>query len=704
MGKTTTSTAHDATFAAAKKRKLPPSVYGVSGAISTTAAEPQHAPRPPPAFHPKRRALVRSSSTPPPSKGSLAPSLKAAAFAAAEKEGMGNGAEGSAAAPARPSFYQPGESTKPGGGGNLRLGSALFGLLGGASTTAAAAPSGPVLDDSLLMARLGSLAGARLDLPDAASSPRAAGGAHDDDASSSSSPFNEGYGTRPHLPHDFSLKSSLCFESVRPFDWCRAIQGSIEGNGMLRHLRESTQPVLLAPAQPQEDGEEASTLPQTAEEALETWVAASMYYAQPAEPLAPTMHLPLQMIRKRMNDSFTRDAPPTVSMEEHGSKQQQQNQQGDQALQLFKRLRQWEDAFRHLYTLYRHDPSLSFYLQAPDYTVVWTREEEQEEEKEEKEEGGDDDDTRSTPRLVEPRLKVVISHSKRWLRARLREAAIDFTVPLAPDADARDHEEAAPGAGIVLDTAADPTAPTPAANGGAEEELQELLSSVTGQMAGGMGMVEMQSRRRPKHLKDLPRQRSQLVLRGHVAVQGLFTFLLDLENGLGPSQVADVPRLLADRPFLHGAMQRLQMAFVGKVQRTLLKKKGEEDADEDYYGASLKGPGMETVYQLKVRGPVMPTQLRRLAGVVHYMQRRQRAEEGCREKEKADEEEKDQDWSLVMESLNGTEAFNHGRGKKKLAGGGGKGGGRGGGADVRSLKEVRWSAEKKLFAVITVSS
>jgi hypothetical protein len=450
------------------------------------------------------------------------------------------------------------------------------------------------------------------------------------------------------------------------------------------------------------------------------------------------------MVRKQMENTFTRDPAPVVGVEEGGNGgggggNNKQTQQPDQAMMLYKRLRQWEEAFRHLYTLYRHDPSLTFYLQAPDFTVVWTREEEGEGGREQGGDGMEYDDVEVEEaeeggREEGPRLKVIISHSKRWLRARLREADIPFSVPLAPDAEARDNEEAVlPPLASAAATAGGGGSRTPRGKEGAEEELQELLSSVTGQMAGGMGMVEMQSRRRPKHLKDLPRQRSQLLLKGHEAVHGLFTFLLDLESGLGPSSVADVPRLLADRPFMHGSMQRLQVAFSGQVQRTLLRgvggkrgryfeeeegegEEGEEEEEAEEEGKEGGMGGMETVYQLKLRGPVLPGQLRRLAGVVHFLQREQQQQQqggagreggavvGRRKKQKTSAS--GGGWSLVMESLVGTEAFNLQEGGREggVGGGGGGGGGRGGElgrTQLRSLKEVRWSAEKETFAVIT---
>ena len=732
-----------------------------------------------PAFPSKRRALMRSSSTPPASssashKGSLAHSFKAAAAAAAlsvvsfggkhntnrqracrpvqdgggefdvvpsshENEDASPAAAASATLP-RPAFY-PGlkrttnansaasgsssEVTGGGsGGGGIGLGSALFGGFGLLGNSASA--GGSSMDDSNFLARLGSLAGMRLELQDSSPERHAHGGGVKEMVPASS-PFNEGYGTRRRLPHDFSLKSSLCFESARPFNWCRAIPGSAEAKGMLRHLRESIDPPSSPSPQPQEDDASAAPcakLPASFDEALETWVAASLSYAHPAEPLAVSMHLPLQMVRKRMENAFARDPAPVIGVEEGangggGGGNNKQTQQPDPALMLYKRLRQWEEAFRHLYTLYRHDPSLTFYLQAPDFTVVWTREEDG---GGGRDEGGDkmeyddvEEEEGEEGREEMPRLKVVISHSKRWLRARLREADIPFSVPLAPDAEARDNEEAT----LPHITATAGGGGSDRIRGGkegAEEELQELLSSVTGQMAGGMGMVEMQSRRRPKHLKDLPRQRSQLLLKGQEAVHGLFVFLLDLESGLGPSSVADVPRLLADRPFMHGSMQRLQVAFNGQVQRTLLHgsgggvggKRGRyfADEEEEEEGEEEGMGGMETVYQLKLCGPVLPRQLRRLAGVVHFLQ--QQEQQKGREGGVGEERWKKQrtsgsggDWSLVMESLNGTEAFNLQEGGREGGGGGGGRGGELGRTQMRSLKEVRWSAEKEVFAVIT---
>ena len=62
-----------------------------------------------------------------------------------------------------------------------------------------------------------------------------------------------------------------------------------------------------------------------------------------------------------------------------------------------------------------------------------------------RDDGGDtlglEDDDEEGLSTYEPQLKAVVSTSKRWLRARLREAGIKFTVPLAPDAEQKDQDE-----------------------------------------------------------------------------------------------------------------------------------------------------------------------------------------------------------------------------------------------------------------------
>lgn len=703
----------------------------------------------------KKRALARSSSTPSPSsasyRGSLANSFKEAATAAAASvvhfggkhnqspRGLPGHPESTSeecdrmAVRATKVGFCPGIgvvstclplSTKSDGiedrsvkvdssAGGLGLGSVLFGGHG---------PSGPLerkpfpaagADTDLVLARLGSLGDIRLHSPVA--SPKHAQDMEGEDGETMalSSPFNEGYALCRGLPEDASLKSGLCFESARPFDWCRAISGAIEANGMLCHLRESLLPTPT-PSLPREGGALEAGLV-SVEAALETWVAASFLYVYPLEPLDTSLHLPLHVVRKRMENAFVRD-PISVSGTEIGRKQDQAQ---NEAIRLYKRLREWEEAFRHLYTLYRHNPSLTFYLQAPDFTVVWTREEEGAR----AEEGRDGES--------ECHLKAVVSHSKRWLRSRLREAGIAFDVPLAPEAEVRDMCETFSFAGsdsVGKYGRESQGATTKGAQGkdgmqdnakGAEEELELLLSSMTGQLAGGAGMVEMESRRRAKHLKDLPQRRSQLVLRGHLAVHGLFSLLLDLENGMGPTQVGDVPRLLAGRAFMHGAMQRLKVTFNGQVQRSLgmgarggrevdTRGMGLDDTEEVQGGwreTHAEGVGMETVYQLKLRGPVLPEQLRRLAGVVHFMQLRDAKKEveqkgkGVQEgiaQAKAGERDTSRrgDWSLIMESLHGTEAFNYRVGGDCTRG-------RVSHDHVRCVKEVRWSAEKHMFAVIT---
>jgi hypothetical protein len=166
-------------------------------------------------------------------------------------------------------------------------------------------------------------------------------------------------------------------------------------------------------------------------------------------------------------------------------------------------------------------------------------------------------------------------------------------------------------------------------------------------------------------------------------------------------------------------MQRLKVTFNGQVQRSLgmgarggrevdTRGMGLDDTEEVQGGwreTYAEGVGMETVYQLKLRGPVLPEQLRRLAGVVHFMQLRdarkevEQKEKGVQEgiaQAKAGERDTSRrgDWSLIMESLHGTEAFNYRVGGDCTRG-------RVSHDHVRCVKEVRWSAEKQMFAVIT---
>ena len=375
----------------------------------------------------------------------------------------------------------------------------------------------------MVLARLGSLAGFAFPI----GSPRKGtgtalegmeldGGLDNSDGERGASPFNEGYGTRRTLPRDLSLKSGLCFEAARPFDWSRAVPAHLEAEGMMQHLREAAG-VAKAKDEEQEQGEGG---PRTRDEALAAWVAASYYYTHPADRLPAPQHLPLQQVRRQMEGAFApRDAPPVAA-----SAWQPQGGEGGggEAAQpaavkaLYRRLREWEEAFRHLYGLYRHDLTLaaSFYMVAPDFTVAWTRDEqprktkktttEGEDDKsmktltaeveallsqdEDEEEGQGEGSSRSTSGEEEedeedeeagPRLKAVISTSKRWLRERLRAAGIPFTMPLAPDAAARDTDE-----GPAKDV---------------REELDALRRQDWG--VGGHGTVQLEiidRRRRPR--------------------------------------------------------------------------------------------------------------------------------------------------------------------------------------------------------------
>ncbi len=562
----------------------------------------------------------------------------------------------------------------------------------------------------MVLARLGSLAGFAFPI----GSPRKGtgtalegmeldGGLDNSDGERGASPFNEGYGTRRTLPRDLSLKSGLCFEAARPFDWSRAVPAHLEAEGMMQHLREAAG-VAKAKDEEQEQGEGG---PRTRDEALAAWVAASYYYTHPADRLPAPQHLPLQQVRRQMEGAFApRDAPPVAA-----SAWQPQGGEGGggEAAQpaavkaLYRRLREWEEAFRHLYGLYRHDLTLaaSFYMVAPDFTVAWTRDEqprktkktttEGEDDKsmktltaeveallsqdEDEEEGQGEGSSRSTSGEEEedeedeeagPRLKAVISTSKRWLRERLRAAGIPFTMPLAPDAAARDTDE-----GPAKDV---------------REELDALRRQDWG--VGGHGTVQLEiidRRRRPKANAggggsgEVPRHRSQLVVSGALAVHGLFTFLADLAHSLAPSAVGDVPRLLALKPFAHGTLGRLQVAANTPVQRTLLE-------------AAAGGGGMETVYQLRLRGPVLPSQLRRLAGVVHYFNNTAEAAKGAGAGAVPKGAMAEGDWSLTMEVAPGTEAFNNGGWQGEE------------GEEAMSMKEVRYHAEKGRYVTIRMTA
>jgi hypothetical protein len=582
-------------------------------------------------------------------------------------------------------------------------------------------PSPHVTADSggLVLARLGSLAG--VCLPSA--SPSKAGGTQkeaavamavvnsDGDDDEGTSPFNEGYGTRRALPRDLSLKSGLCFEAARPFDWCRAVPAHLEAEGMLQHLKEAAGVAPTAASDEEEDESGLGGL-RSRDEALAQWVAASYYYAHPADRLPQPQHLALQQVRRQVEGAFApRDAAPvaaTAWQPQGGEGEAPAAQPAGAVGALYRRLREWEEAFRHLYGLYRHDPAASFYLVAPDFTVAFTREEakgkkegesddeslgrltaevdallsqndddndapaaagggeargttdgDDDEEEEEEEEGEEEE--------AGPRLKAVISTSKRWLRERLRAAGVRFRVPLAPDAAARDKD-----VGPAPDVRA---------------ELEALLRHDVG--VGGHATVELQvtTRRRPvAGGSEIPRHRSQLVVEGALGVHGLFTFLSDLGNDLAPSAVGDVPRLLALKPFAHGVLGRLQVAANTPVQRTLL-------------AATQGGGGMETVYQLRLRGPVLPSQLRRLAGVVHYFNTTTAETGGAVAVPAPAPKPKgamaEGDWTLTMDVAPGTEAFNNSgaaaEAEKEKKG-------------AMSMKEVRYHAAKGRFVTIRMTA
>lgn len=468
---------------------------------------------------------------------------------------------------------------------------------------------------------------------------------------------------------------------------------------MLQHLREAAG--VVAGHDEDVEAEGIATGLRTRDEALAAWVAASYYYAFPADRLPAPQHLALQQVRRQVDAGvFAPKDPPPVAA---GAWQPQGGESGGGEAaapavtgQLYRRLREWEEAFRHLYGLYRHDAGTAFYLVAPDFTVAWTRkatrageagkmddgdddsslgkavaevgallsgdEEEEDEGKASAVPGTEEEDEEEGPY----KLKAVISTSKRWLRERLRAAGVPFRLPLAPDAAARDQED-----GPAPDVRA---------------ELEALRRHDLG--VGGHATVELQvagvRRRRGPGGGEIPRQRSHLVVEGALGVHGLFTFLSDLGNSLAPSAVADVPRLLALKPFAHGSLGRLQVAANTPVQRTLM----------------LGGEGgMETVYQLKLRGPVLPAQLRRLAGVVHFFNREGLVgdEPTAQPPQRAKGAMAEGDWSLTMEVAPGTEAFNNHDGGKGEGGGEGDGG-------MMSMKEVRYHAGRGRFVTIRMTA
>ncbi|CAN0296770.1 unnamed protein product, partial [Ectocarpus fasciculatus] len=180
-----------------------------------------------------------------------------------------------------------------------------------------------------------------------------------------------------------------------------------------------------------------------------------------------------------------------------------------------------------------------FYLQCPLYTVVWRLV---------RERGGAED---GCSRLVPA---AVMTRSTRRLRKRLTAAGIEFGMPLDPAGDQRDAQ--------------------------ADEDVLEEWKAMdaTGNARPGAVYANEEDRNRP--------QLSLLTFRGHMAVHGLFDFLLEAcghsmgvagggglaaSGGRGGARMGsggDVPLLLSREPFLNASLKALKVRQKGPMHRS----------------------------------------------------------------------------------------------------------------------------------------
>ncbi|CAN0081149.1 unnamed protein product, partial [Scytosiphon promiscuus] len=235
---------------------------------------------------------------------------------------------------------------------------------------------------------------------------------------------------------------------------------------------------------------------QEGDAAMELWRKATLYWQHPATPL-PQEALAAQ---KAAQARVAKNPMLATKAQDHGSRPGGSAASGWTSF-FWSRRRDWEQAFGSLYygLLSKKDcggggdgchvdvEGEGFYLQCPLYTVLWRL----------VREGGGAGSGGAGGRLVPA---AAMTRSTRRLRKRLAAAGIEFDMPLDPAGDQRDAQ----ARDTIYETYV-------------LEEWKAM--GVTGNAKPGAVYTNEEDRSRP-HL-------SLLTFRGHMAVHGLFDFLLE---------------------------------------------------------------------------------------------------------------------------------------------------------------------------------
>jgi len=181
---------------------------------------------------------------------------------------------------------------------------------------------------------------------------------------------------------------------------------------------------------------------------------------------------------------------------------------------------------------------------------------------------------------------AVLSKSTPQLRSQLTQQCVVFSMPLNAQPD-QIHDESTKSEAVL-------------------EALRAFESTNPGQT------------KLPHRSASGPAESNSLLeFRGHMAVHGLFDFLLNSRDAQGQRQMqeGDMPVLLARCPFVNATMRELQTSFSGRVTRSGNEASGASS------GVSVSVE--ESVYQLKLSGWILPSALRQLCASARSIDRSQ---------------------------------------------------------------------------------
>lgn len=203
---------------------------------------------------------------------------------------------------------------------------------------------------------------------------------------------------------------------------------------------------------------------------------------------------------------------------------------------------EWREAFVALYYDFRHGECPYFYIKAGRLTILW------------RDEARERDHTVQVESWQQVRPVALIANSSQKLRRDLKEAQVDFTLPL-------DESSA------VQDT---------------DQRNAELQRDMTALQKSNPSLTRQYSR-------EFEGPESLIRVEGHTNVGGLYDMLLTMVDRAGilgwvqtlkdavvPARAGDrssmtsddTPQLLARRPFLYSSLQTQSISFAGRVVST----------------------------------------------------------------------------------------------------------------------------------------